>query len=243
MSNLAKELQRLQQNFQQVKLRVAEAAKRSGREMSDVKILAVTKLKSVETIRTAYMAGMRTFGENYVEETLPKMEVLSDLTDIRWDMIGHVQSRKAKQVANNFSCVHSLSSEKLARLLDRHRDPELGTLDVLVQVNVSGEASKQGIEATNTDDWPIVLGFIQSLKEYAHLKVRGLMTMPPLFDDPEKGRGYFRRLRELKDFLNLQDKTLNLHELSMGTSNDFEIAVEEGATIIRLGSVLLGSRI
>ena len=232
----------MQSRYTQVMARVADAARRSGRKPQDVLVLAVSKLQSVEKIRAVYSAGIRAFGESYVEEALPKIESLNDLSEARWEMVGHVQSRKAKLVANAFSRIHSLGTQKLARLLDRHREPGNGPLDVLMQVNLSGEDSKQGIVATKRETWRDVLAFAQELKAYPNSRLTGLMTMPPLFDDPEHNRPYFRQLRELRDYLNEQDPSLNLTELSMGTSYDFEIAVEEGATIVRLGSILLGER-
>lgn len=232
----------MQSRYTQVMARVADATRRSGRKPQDVLVLAVTKLQSVEKIRAVYSAGIRAFGESYVEEALPKIETLNDLSEARWEMVGHVQSRKAKLVANAFSRIHSLGTLKLARLLNRHREPGNGPLDVLMQVNLSGEDSKQGIVATKRETWRDVLAFAQELKAYPNLRLTGLMTMPPLFDDPEHNRPYFRQLRELRDYLNEQDPSLHLMELSMGTSYDFEIAVEEGATIVRLGSILLGER-
>lgn len=232
----------IQGNYTEIKTRVAEAARRSSRQLDDILVLTVTKLQDNEKIRAAYASGLRFFGESYVEEALPKMALLTDLKDAKWEMVGHVQSRKAKWVANAFSRVHSVATEKLARLLNSHRDPLAGSLEVLMQINLSGEDSKQGLVVTNRDAWKDVLSFAQSFKTYPNLRLTGLMTMPPLFDDPEENRPYFRHLRELRDFLNEQDSSLHLKELSMGTSNDFEIAIEEGATIVRLGSILLGER-
>lgn len=236
-------LSEIQANFDAVKARVNDAAKKAGRNPDDVLILAVTKLQRNETILAAYEAGLRAFGESYVEEALPTMEALAQLKEARWEMVGHIQSRKAKLAANAFSRIHSLSSLKLARLLDKHRDPELGPLEVLLQVNLSGEDSKQGIEATDKKAWAEVLAIAKAVKQYKNLKLTGLMTMPPLFDDPEHNRPFFKLLRELRDYLNDQEPSLQLKELSMGTSYDFEVAVEEGASIVRLGSVLLGARI
>ena len=240
--NQSKVLQTMQERYDQVKARVEAAASRSGRDPNEVLILAVSKLQSPEKIRAAYHAGIRAFGESYVEEALPKLETLSDLEKVSWEMVGHVQSRKAKRTTNTFSRLHSLATLKLANLLNRHRDPALGALEVLIQVNVSGEDSKQGLPATNAQEWEDVFAFTQALKACPNLKLSGLMCMPPLFDDPEHNRPYFKMTRELRDFLNARDPELKLKELSMGTSYDFDIAIEEGATIVRLGSILLGER-
>jgi len=232
----------IEKRYETVYKQLEEAALRANRDPKEITVLAVSKLQPVEKIRSAYDAGIRFFGESYVEEALPKMEALIDLENVIWEMVGHVQSRKAKLVANSFSRLHSLSSIKLARLLNRHRDTALSPMEVLIQVNVSGEESKQGVDATEREDWDNVLKFAQELKDYPNLKLTGLMSMPPLFDDPEQNRPYFQQVRELLNYLNEKDSSLNLHELSMGTSYDFVIAIEEGATIVRLGSSLLGER-
>ncbi len=232
----------IEKRYETVYKQLEEAALRANRDPKEITVLAVSKLQPVEKIRSAYDAGIRFFGESYVEEALPKMEALIDLENVIWEMVGHVQSRKAKLVANSFSRLHSLSSIKLARLLNRHRDTALSPMEVLIQVNVSGEESKQGVDATEREDWDNVLKFAQELKDYPNLKLTGLMSMPPLFDDPEQNRPYFQKVRELLNYLNEKDSSLNLHELSMGTSYDFVIAIEEGATIVRLGSSLLGER-
>lgn len=240
MENL---LVKIQENYDVIKTRVIKAAENVGRDPNEVLVLAVTKLQTNETIIAAYQAGMRAFGESYVEEALPTMEALDELKEARWEMVGHIQSRKAKLAANAFNRIHSVDSFKLARLLDKHRNPDLGPLEVLLQVNLSGEDSKQGIEATDKKDWNQVLELARAVNSFDNLNLTGLMTMPPLFANPNDNRKYFALLRELRGFLNDQDASLNLHELSMGTSHDFDVAVEEGATIIRLGSVLLGDRI
>jgi len=234
--------QEIKNRYESVCIQVEEAARRANRDPKDITVLAVTKLQPIEKIRSAYEAGIRFFGESYVEEALPKLEALSDLQNVRWEMVGHLQSRKAKLVANSFSRLHSLSSIKVARLLNNNRNPAFAPLEVLIQVNVSGEESKQGIAATCHEEWDNILIFAQELRAYPNLKLNGLMSMPPLFDDPERNRPYFQQVRELLHYLNAKDPSLNLHELSMGTSYDFAIAIEEGATIVRLGSILLGER-
>ena len=233
----------IQANYEAVKSRVNRAAGKAGRNPEDVLVLAVTKLQSNQTIQAAYDAGLRHFGESYVEEALETMEGLSQLQDAQWEMVGHIQSRKAKFAANTFKRIHSLGSLKLARLLNKHRDPKMGRLEVLLQINLSGEDSKQGLEATDKNAWPEVLALAQEINELENLELTGLMTMPPLFPDPEDNRPYFKLLCEMRAYLNEKDSRLNLKELSMGTSYDFDVAIEEGATIVRLGSVLLGERL
>lgn len=224
---------------------VSQAAEKSGRSLSDVVILAVSKRQPVNVIETAYACGVRSFGENYAEEADEKIEQLRHLVDIRWEMVGHVQSRKAGLVAVDFERVHSLDSLKLARKLNISRS-ENGfqqPLEVLLQLNISGEESKEGLPAWDSDHWEDILPIVSEILTYRNLRLTGLMAMPPLFEDPEQSRPFFQKLRQIRDFLNQQIPGIDLMELSMGTSSDYVVAVEEGATIIRIGTALLGPRI
>lgn len=228
--------------LEQVKTRVAQVATKSGRGIQQVEIVTVTKRQPIALVRAAYDCGLRIFGENYAEEAVRKIEELSDLPGIQWDMVGHVQSRKVKLLANVVHRVHSVDSEKLARMFNEMRSPELSPLQVLLEVNVSGEASKEGLDGTDTTRWEKFLPLVDQMLELPRLRVTGLMTMPPLQADMEANRVYFRKLRELRDYLNTCRPELKLTELSMGTSSDFAVAIEEGATIIRLGEAILGPR-
>lgn len=234
----------IRQRFEVVQSNVARSAEKSGRSLSDVLILAVSKRQPVSLIESAYECGLRFFGENYAEEAVEKMQQLAHLPEIHWEMIGHVQSRKSVLVAANFSRVHSLDTLKLARKLDSARKSRGFTraLEVLLELNVSGEASKDGLPAWKKDQWQELLPFISDIQSYDSLRLTGLMTMPPLFDDPEQSRPFFQSLRQVRDYLNQQIEGLELKELSMGTSSDYSVAVEEGATIIRIGQALLGPR-
>jgi len=237
--------QTIKQRLEIIQANVFFAVEKSGRALSDVLILAVSKRQPVSVIESAYACGLRSFGENYAEEADEKISQLVYLSDIRWEMVGHVQSRKANLVATDFARMHSLDSLKLARKLDYGR-AELGTrepLEVLVQLNVSGEASKEGLPAWNKDQWQDLLPIVTEILSFQNLHLTGLMAMPPLFELPEQSRRFFRILREARDFLNQQIPGLQLRELSMGTSSDYSVAVEEGATIIRIGTALLGPRI
>jgi len=237
--------QTIKQRLEIIQANVFFAVEKSGRALSDVLILAVSKRQPVSVIESAYACGLRSFGENYAEEADEKISQLVYLSDIRWEMVGHVQSRKANLVATDFARMHSLDSLKLARKLDYGR-AELGTrepLEVLVQLNVSGEASKEGLPAWNKDQWQDLLPIVSEILSLRQLRLTGLMTMPPLFEDPELSRPFFQRLMQIRDYLNHQSPNLALKELSMGTSSDYRIAVEEGATIIRVGTALLGPRI
>ncbi len=238
-------IRNIKQRFEIIQANVTLAAEKTSRALSDVLILAVSKRQPVSVIEAAYACGLRSFGENYAEEAHEKIEQLRYLPDIRWEMVGHVQSRKSALVAADFARVHSLDSLKLARRFDSARECE-GTsqvLEVLLELNVSGEASKEGLPAWQEEQWEDLLPFISEILTFGHLRLTGLMAMPPLFEDPEQSRPFFQRLRQARDYLNFQIPGLGLTELSMGTSADYGIAVEEGATIIRIGTALLGPRI
>ncbi|HOV31232.1 MAG TPA: YggS family pyridoxal phosphate-dependent enzyme [Anaerolineaceae bacterium] len=232
----------INQRLSQVNTAIETACARVGRSPNEVTMVTVSKRQPIELIRAAYACGLRCFGENYAEEAVAKMDTLVDLADIQWEMVGHIQSRKAKLIASRVVRVHSLERGKLARLLDQFRDPELPPLQVLMEINISGEASKEGVPGDDPARWSEILPLVDEVITYPRLKLTGLMTMPPLQVEMEANRVYFRRLRELQDYINAQRPDLNLHELSMGTSTDFPVAIEEGATIIRLGEAILGPR-
>ena len=220
---------------------IAEAAAGSGRLPEAVRLVVVSKSQPLEVIRAAVAAGISIFGENYAEEALGKIVALKE-TEVEWHMIGHVQSRKADMIAANFTMLHSLDSSKLAGRLD-HLCSELNrTLPVLLEFNVSGEESKFGFPAWEKNRWSDLKPDIEKILALSHLRVIGLMTMPPFFNDPERTRPYFQRLRRLQDFLANLYPQANWQELSMGTSLDFVAAVQEGATFVRVGQAILGPR-
>ena len=232
----------ISQRLNQVNEAIKVACAHVRRNPNEVTLVTVSKRQPVEIIRAAYACGLRRFGENYAEEAVAKMDALADLMDIQWEMVGHIQSRKAKLIASRVVRVHSLERGKLARLLDQFRDPDLPPLQVLMEINISGEASKEGLLGDDPARWNDILPVVDEVVTYPRLKLTGLMTMPPLQVEMEANRAYFRRMRELQDYINAQRPDLNLHELSMGTSTDFPVAIEEGATIIRLGEAILGPR-
>ncbi|WP_374077381.1 YggS family pyridoxal phosphate-dependent enzyme [Bdellovibrio bacteriovorus] len=201
-------------------------------------ILAVSKLQSEEKIRELYHEGQRHFGENYVQEALEKIEHLQDLKDIQWHLIGHLQKNKAKLVVGKFALIHSVDSLELAETLSRQCESKKVEQNILIQVNLAHEETKSGFDKES-----LLKGW-KSLTALPHLNIFGLMTMPPLTEEGQEVRLYFRELRELKDSLTSQTdlKRHPLTELSMGTSHDFKVAVEEGATIVRLGTILFGER-
>jgi len=224
-----------------VRSQIAETAFRSGRRADAVRLVTVTKNQPVDVLRAAIAAGADVLGENYAEEAVEKISNLSE-TAVEWHMIGHVQSRKADLVAAHFTMLHSLDSLKLASRLDRFCGDLNRTLPVLLEFNVSGEESKFGFSAWDENRWPDLLPDLDALLQMPHLRVRGLMTMPPFFDDPERTRPYFRRLLRLRDFLAGRFPQADWTELSMGTSVDFISAVQEGATLVRVGQAILGPR-
>jgi pyridoxal phosphate enzyme (YggS family) len=234
---------RLAANILSVRERIARAAETAGRDPSSVRLVAVTKTHPPEVVRAAAAAGLIDFGENRIEEAAPKMHALADATGLRWHMIGHIQSRKARDVAQaGFALVHSVDTTRLAERLSRLALEAGARLDVLVELNVSGEASKAGFAAGRADQWPALVDDLAAVTRLPGLRVRGLMTMAPVVGQPEQARPIFRRLREVRDGLTARLPEADWHELSMGMTDDFEVAVAEGATCVRIGRALFGER-
>lgn len=231
----------IQDNYQRVCDNIAQAAQSVGRNAEDVKLVVVTKGHSVETIRSVLAAGACCLGENYVEHALPKIEALSDQL-VEWHMIGHIQSRKARAVSEHFAWVHSVDRLKIARRLNDFSGEYGCVTPVLLECNVSSEASKFGWQTWDEMGWPEFAAGIAPLIEFPNLELRGLMTMPPFNPDPEKSRPYFEKLRRLRDFLAEQFPQANLSELSMGMSGDYQVAVQTGATMVRVGTAIVGPR-
>lgn len=230
-------------NYQRVLERIRETALRSGRDPQSVELVVVTKAHPIQAVKQVIQAGARCLGENYLEEALEKMQALTGQEKIEWHMIGHVQSRKAQPVCEHFAWVHSLDSVKLARRLNRFAGQLERTLPVLLELNVSGEESKYGWQAADKKHWPALIETVEKIIAYPNLQIRGLMTMAPYLTDAELARPYFIRLRELRDYFRNQFPQANWKELSMGMSDDFEIAIQEGATIVRIGTAIMGPRI
>lgn len=213
-----------------VQARITDAARRSGRSPEEVTLVAVTKTVPVERIREAVEAGLKDFGENYVQEALPKLAALGN--DVRWHFIGHLQSNKARLVAGAFALIHSLDSVALAEELNKRAANAGVTQNVLIEVRLDPAETKTGV-------LPEELGVLtDTVMALPHLRLQGLMGMPPLFADPEESRPYFAHLRELSEILPEGAR----RELSMGMSTDFEVAIEEGATIVRVGTAIFGPR-
>jgi len=232
----------IRENYQYTLDQITSAARRSGRDPNEVRLVVVTKSQSVEVVQAAIEAGVHILGENYPEEAVLKIQSLAGQSGVEWHMIGHVQSRKARLVADHFALLHSLDSLKLAQRLDRFASERNRELPVLLEFNVGGEESKAGWDASDETQWNTFLPEMADLLELSHLRVRGLMTMPPLETDPQDSRRFFQRLRQLRDRLVSQFPQADWRELSMGTSADYTVAVEEGATLVRVGTAIVGAR-
>jgi pyridoxal phosphate enzyme (YggS family) len=221
----------LKENLITLEKRIAAACARANRNREEITLLAVTKNHPAEKILDAYNLGIRNFGENKVQELLRKKEFFVNLPDLRWHFIGHLQSNKAKYIAPFIHCIHSIDSIETAKELSKRAGQNSRSIDVLLEINVASEATKEGIALSDGNKL-----FRQIRDEAKSLNVKGLMTVAPLDENPETVRPYFKELRILRD-------QLGLKELSMGMTSDFEIAIEEGATQIRIGSALFGERI
>ncbi len=220
--------------YEHVRERVADSARKAGRAPDSVTLLAVSKYQPIEKISTLAAHGHVEFGENYVQEAMTKQEQLQELS-LHWHFIGHLQSNKAKFVAGQFDLIHTVDSEKLAQSLHKSANKLNKRQKVLIQVNVGNEPQKAGVAE---DDAP---GLVEALLEMPGLALEGLMCIPPFFDAPEAARPYFAGLRALRDRLEAEIG-ISLPQLSMGMSGDLEYAVAEGATIVRVGTDIFGSR-
>ena len=232
----------IRERYIKIQAQIVDATRIAGRVPESVQLLVVTKKQPVSVIEAAIAADVKIFGENYPEEAVSKQQVLKIGNKVEWHMIGHVQSRKARLVAEHFALLHSLDSLKLARRLDRFAAEFGRKLPVLLEFNVGGEGSKFGWQASDESLWDNFLPDLEALLALENLEVQGLMTMPPFFGDAELARPYFRQLRGLRDYLSVLYPQVKWEQLSMGTSGDFQVAIEEGATIVRVGQAILGSR-
>ncbi|MHB1661307.1 MAG: YggS family pyridoxal phosphate-dependent enzyme [bacterium] len=221
-------------NIKIINNKVRAAAENSGRYFSDITILAASKTRTPNEIKEAANSGVHVFGENYVQEFLPKFELLKQNKNIRWHIIGHLQKNKVKYVIGNVDLIHSVDGIEIAKAIEKHSLSKKIVTNILIEVNLAGEKTKNGIAIDELHNLVIEINKLKGLS------LKGLMAMPPFGEDNRK---YFKSLREL--FLDINNKNIykeKLTELSMGTSGDFEIAVEEGATIIRLGTLIFGDR-
>lgn len=240
--SFADRVAQIKKNLQKIDDRIKHATEKSGRNRNEIKIIAVTKQMPLDRIKAGIEAGIRDFGENYPEQAAEKIKTLTNDMNITWHMIGHIQSRKTDTVCTYFDWVHSVDRMKIAKYLDRYSKEADRVMPILIEVNLSGEESKFGWKAWNEDAWSDLVPQFTKIAEFSHVKIHGLMTMPPFFDDPELTRPYYQRLRRLQDFLKDKLPDVSWDSLSIGTSFDYEVAIEEGATMIRLGTSIFGPR-
>ena len=227
------------QNVAEIRRRIAASALRSSRDPEKITLMAVSKTFPPGSIREAYHAGLRVFGENRVQEFSQKAGVLADLVDIEWHMIGHLQTNKAARASELFTAVDSVDSLRLAEKLNSSAQQVGKKLSVFIEINIGGEAAKSGIspESHELDE------ILQAAPSLQHLEFRGLMTVPPFFDDQQAARPYFRKLRELHDRIESHNlPNVSMEVISMGMSHDFEVAIEEGSTCVRIGTAIFGER-
>ena len=226
-------------NIAAARERIAAAARRAGRRPEEIALMAVSKTHSPERIREAYGAGLRLFGENRVQEFAGKACAVADLDGAEWHMIGHLQTNKAGKAAELFDAVDSVDSVKLAEKLDASARALGSKLSVLIEVNVGGEAAKSGVGPESR----VLEELLAAAPRFEALEFRGLMTVPPFADDPEQARPYFHRLRALREAIAARKlPAVGMDVLSMGMSHDFEVAIEEGSSCVRLGTAVFGVR-
>lgn len=225
----------LSENLKEVEEKIRRACVRSGRNRNDVTLIAVSKTKPAEVLQEAYDLGIRTFGENKVQELTEKYDLLPG--DIQWHMIGHLQRNKVKYIIDKTELIHSVDSLRLAETIEKEAEKHDMICDVLIEVNVAGEESKYGVAPEELND------LIMEISRFRHVRVRGLMTIAPFVENPEENRPIFACLRKLSvDIASKNIDNITMSVLSMGMTNDYEIAIEEGATMVRVGTGIFGAR-
>ena len=232
------------ENIAQVRERIAAAARQADRNPEEITLMGVSKTFSVERIREAYAAGLRVFGENRVQEFTAKADALHDLRDAEWHLIGHLQTNKAAKATELFDAVDSVDSVRMAEKLNASAESAGKTLSILIEINVGGEQAKSGVTASSNEQGSDELEqILRGAPRWGNLKICGLMTVPPYTEDPEGSRDYFHQLRQIRDSIIARDlPQIGSAVLSMGMSHDFEVAIEEGATCVRVGTAIFGER-
>jgi len=237
------------ENIAEVRERIAAAARLAARDPGEITLMGVSKMFSVERIREAYAAGLRVFGENRVQEFAAKADALHDVRDTEWHLIGHLQTNKTAKAAELFDAVDSVDSVRMAEKLNASAERAGKILSVLIEINVGGEKAKSGV-APNSDEHGSeehgsneLEQILRGAPRWRNLKIHGLMTIPPYTEDPEGSRAYFRQLRQIRDSIAARGlPQVSMVVLSMGMSHDFEVAIEEGATCVRVGTAIFGER-
>lgn len=225
----------LRENLQETEAKIAAACKRAGRDRKEVTLVAVSKTKPVSVLQEAYGLGVRVFGENKVQEIRDKYEVLPK--DIEWHMIGHLQTNKVKYIIDKVKLIHSVDSLRLAETIEREAEKHGCTADILLEVNVAQEESKFGLKTEE------VIPLAEKIAQFSHINLRGLMTIAPFVENPEKNRTIFADLHKL--YVDMKEKNIDngtVSILSMGMTNDYQVAIEEGATMVRIGTGIFGAR-
>lgn len=226
----------IKENLDEIKRQILKTAKACNRSSDAVKLIAVSKRKSVEKIKDAIEAGAGHFGENYIQEAVEKIDIIAD-ENITWHFIGHLQSNKAKFAVKYFEYIHTVDKLKLAKEINKQAKKISKIQKILLQVNIGEELTKSGARIENTID------LVKQIHGFENLSIEGLMCMPPFFDDPEKARSYFRQLVQIKGkIMDENFDTVSMGHLSMGMSSDFKVAIEEGSTMVRVGTSIFGSR-
>ena len=226
----------IKENLQEIEKNILKACEKAGRKREEVTLIAVSKTKPVSMVEEVYETGIRDFGENKVQEMCDKFEVLPK--DIRWHMIGHLQTNKVKYLMDKAYLIHSVDSLKLANEIEKQASKCNKTVDILIEVNIAGEESKFGLAKEE------VLALVCDIAKFSHLRIKGLMTIAPYVEDPEDNRLYFRQIKQLSVDINNQNiDNVSMDILSMGMSGDYSVAIEEGATMVRVGTSIFGERV
>lgn len=226
----------IKENLQEIEKNILKACEKAGRKREEVTLIAVSKTKPVSMVEEVYETGIRDFGENKVQEMCDKIEVLPK--DIRWHMIGHLQTNKVKYLMDKAYLIHSVDSLKLANEIEKQASKCNKTVDILIEVNIAGEESKFGLAKEE------VLALVCDIAKLSHLRIKGLMTIAPYVEDPEDNRLYFRQIKQLSVDINNQNiDNVSMDILSMGMSGDYSVAIEEGATMVRVGTSIFGERV
>ncbi len=227
------------ENIAQVQERIATAARRVHRSLEEIALMAVSKTFPAASIREAYSVGLRTFGENRVQEFSAKLQHLADLPDAAWHLIGHLQTNKTAKAAELFSAIDTLDSVRMAEKLNSAAQSFGKTLPVLIEINVGGEQAKTGVASDSAE----LENLLQRAKHWPNLQINGLMTVPPYAEDPQASRPYFQMLRNIRDTIAARKlERVQMATLSIGMSHDFEVAIEEGSTCVRIGTAIFGTR-
>ena len=231
--------QEIRDNLQEVEENICNAAAKAGRDRSEIKLISVSKNNTVDVLESAYRCGVRVFGENRVQELVGKMDHFDELgiKDIEWHLIGHLQTNKVKYIIGRVAMIHSVDSEKLAKAIDDESAKKGVVTDILVELNIGDEESKFGLDFVNT------LEFVEKIAGFKHIRVKGLMCVAPYTDDPEENRQFFSKMKKLSvDIANKNIDNVSMCELSMGMTGDYMVAIEEGATCVRVGTGIFGKR-